>query len=164
MSSTTIYKTWKKMRQRCQCKTNPRYAYYGGRGIFVCDRWQKFENFYIDMGDAPTPQHSIERINNDGPYEPSNCRWATKSEQAKNTRRSVLITYNSETRCIKDWADLLGMDYTLIRYRLRRGWTVHAAFTIKPILGRNQVNHRLTPTQIYSEPERHSSQRDAQLP
>lgn len=78
---------WGSMWQRC---TNPKtqsYRHYGGRGIVVCDRWKKFENFLQDMGRKPSPDYSIDRINNDGNYEPSNCRWATKSQQMRNRRR-----------------------------------------------------------------------------
>jgi hypothetical protein len=83
------YGTWAAMRKRCENESHDRYKYYGGRGIRVCDRWKSFENFLADMGPKPTPQHSIDRFpDNDGNYEPGNCRWATSSEQARNQRRS----------------------------------------------------------------------------
>jgi hypothetical protein len=75
------------MRQRCENPNLPRYYDWGGRGVTVCDRWQKFENFFVDMGEKPTPRHSIDRINNHGNYEPSNCRWATPEQQQRNSRR-----------------------------------------------------------------------------
>jgi hypothetical protein len=78
---------WRGMKQRCRNPNNPAYPSYGGRGITVCERWNSFENFYADMGPRPSPQHSIDRWpNNDGNYEPGNCRWATKSEQNENRR------------------------------------------------------------------------------
>jgi len=85
MTQSAEYNIWGKMKSRCYAKSNNRYYRYGGRGIKVCDRWlHSFENFYADMGPRPTKKHSIDRINNDGNYEPSNCRWATPKEQVDN--------------------------------------------------------------------------------
>jgi len=85
---TPEYQAWRALTQRCNDPNATNYSYYGGRGIRVCERWAKFENFLADVGRKPTPNHSIDRINVDGNYEPSNCRWATKAEQSINTRRS----------------------------------------------------------------------------
>ena len=85
-----LYHTWQSMKQRCYRATHPKYIHYGGRGITVCDAWKhSFNTFAKDMGPKPTPNHSIDRINNEGNYEPSNCRWATVKEQNNNKRKSI---------------------------------------------------------------------------
>lgn len=86
------YSTWISMRNRCNNPKNHAYSYYGGRGISVCERWNDYANFIADMGPRPSPTHSIDRENNDGNYEPSNCRWATKTEQAANQRAGGRFT------------------------------------------------------------------------
>lgn len=87
-SGSPEHRTWKLMKRRCDYPKGNRWIHYGGRGIKVCDRWlNSYENFLNDMGRKPTPKHSIDRINPDGNYEPSNCRWATAKEQSKNQRR-----------------------------------------------------------------------------
>ena len=86
MVGSAEYTTWCALKSRCNTKTDKRFHDYGGRGIKVCDGWLKFEGFYADMGDKPSPNHSIDRIDNDGNYEPGNCRWATTEQQSRNKR------------------------------------------------------------------------------
>lgn len=141
MSGTKEYRTWKKMRQRCGSPTDQRYPYYGGRGIRVCEEWGTFQRFFADMGKAPTKNHSIERLDNNGDYKPGNCVWANASTQNKNRRTNVFLTFNGETMCISDWAKKTGISQSLIRARVKKmRWAVDRALTEKPYLGKNQTN------------------------
>jgi hypothetical protein len=124
------YRAWKNMLTRCLYKCHKDYHRYGGRGITVCERWRtSFANFLADMGLKPSPKHSIDRIDGSGNYEPSNCRWATQSEQMSNTSRNVNITFRGMTRNLSQWCELLGVSREMVRGRLARGWTVERAFT-----------------------------------
>lgn len=127
---TKIYKVWCGMRSRCYNLNEPAYINYGGRGIKVCERWNKFENFYEDMGEIPQ-NLTLDRINNNGDYELSNCKWSTKLEQSKNRRSNINITYNGKTQCLKDWAKELNFSYCTIYRRIQKyHWNVLKAFTI----------------------------------
>ena len=131
-SRTREYQAWASMRSRCFYRRNNRYHSHGGRGIKVCDRWlglAGFANFLADMGPKPTPQHQLDRINNDGNYEPGNCRWATPIEQARNRRTNRHITFNGKTLCITQWATLTGLNRRTIIARLDKGWSAEQALT-----------------------------------
>lgn len=130
MPKTKEYECWKKIRARCSNKNSPDYPRYGGRGIMVCQRWNSYHNFFEDMGLAPSPKHSIERIKNDGNYEPGNCRWATNKEQANNRDSNVLIKYQGRVQNVKQWCEEIGITYETVRIRMKRlKWTPERAFT-----------------------------------
>jgi hypothetical protein len=117
------YKVWQSMKQRCSNPKNRKYENYGGRGIQICDRWTKsFRAFYEDMGGCPEGM-SIDRIDNNGNYEPSNCRWATPSQQMNNTRAVKFIAYKGESLSISEWARRLNVDRSNISRRLSAGET-----------------------------------------
>lgn len=126
----TEYTIWSGLKTRC---TNPKEKHwhcYGGRGIKVCERWKhSFEAFLADMGPRPSKGHSIDRIDNDGNYEPGNCRWATKDEQYGNRSNSRKITWGGITLCLSQWERRLGLGNQTLRARLRNGWTIEKAFT-----------------------------------
>lgn len=122
LSGTPEFSVWSGMLQRCYSESHEAYANYGGRGIYVCDRWHDFSAFISDMGARPTSKHSVERLNNDDPYSPENCVWATRAQQALNTRRSARLTLRGETKTMKEWSELLGISYYVLRARRRRGW------------------------------------------
>ena len=107
------------------------WADYGGRGITVCDRWREFENFAKDMGSTFSPELQLDRIDNDGPYSPENCRWATRTEQARNKRNNRRIEVNGVTLTLVEWSERLGIDQDNISNRLRRGWTVERALELQ---------------------------------
>lgn len=127
MTGTPEFAIWKGMHSRCRDKGNSGYELYGGRGITVCERWSKFENFYADMGLRPDGM-TIEREDSNGNYEPSNCRWATPTEQANNTSRNKLITVGDRTMTMAMWSREPGAAaYVAIQARLLRGWPAERA-------------------------------------
>ena len=130
MTKTKPYRKWASMKQRCLNPSDKRYHDYGGRGITICKRWLKFENFYEDMGDAPEGK-SLDRIDNDKGYSPDNCRWATYSEQQRNSRNNIVVTYRGETKPLIDWAEQLNIKYSCLAARIKRGWPVERAMSSK---------------------------------
>jgi hypothetical protein len=128
-SRTCEYSIWQAMVQRCTNPNNKGYLKYGGRGIGVCDRWREYENFLADMGRRPSDSHSLDRINNDKGYEPSNCRWATLIEQANNTRTNKHLTFRGRTQTVADWAREIGIKQNTLVGRIRKGWSVEKALT-----------------------------------
>lgn len=125
MSKT--YSSWVSMRSRCNDPDATGYKNYGGRGISVCGRWSKFENFLADMGQRP-PRSTLDRIDNDADYGPDNCRWSTRSEQASNRRDAIKIEHNGETANIAAWAKKLGIHKATLLSRYWRGERPPALF------------------------------------
>jgi len=113
-TGTVEYSTWARMRQRCYNELNLDYESYGGRGIIVCERWHDFENFLEDMGKRPNNKSSIDRIDNDGNYELSNCKWSSDSEQAINKRNTLFVVYRGERIRLKDLCRKLNKNYISI--------------------------------------------------
>lgn len=121
---------WHNMLSRCYYARDKRFSYYGGRGIGVCDRWRtSFSAFLADMGQRPSSDHSLDRIDSNGAYCPENCRWSTRIEQQRNRRDNIRITYNGETKTAPEWAETTGINDDAIRQRIARGWTVETALT-----------------------------------
>ena len=119
MKHTPEYACWEGMVQRCTKPTNWRYQDYGLRGICVCRRWQRsFLAFFVDMGPRPGPEHTLDRIDNDGSYTPENCRWATRVQQANNRRRNRRVAWRGETLTIAEWARRQGLPPGVLRDRI----------------------------------------------
>lgn len=137
-SNTRLYKIWACMKNRCSSPNNTHFDCYGGRGIHVCDEWQSFENFRkwanINGYDETL---TLDRIDNNGNYEPSNCRWISRKEQANNRRTNRFIEFNGQVHSLARWAEIIGMQPRTLSNRLDAGWTVERAFT-QPVKVNNQ--------------------------
>lgn len=139
-TKTPLYQRWVSMRKRCLSPRHRAYKNYGGRGIKICKRWDSFENFREDLEESfsdhvhkfGTRETWIERVNNDGNYEPRNVKWATKKEQSRNTRFSQKLTFDGKTQTISAWAEELKMSKEALGYRIRAGWPLKKALT-KPL-------------------------------
>lgn len=130
------YLSWRGMRARCNKPHDPNYRNYGARGITVCARWQEsFVAFLEDMGQKPSPDHSIDRIDVNGNYEPNNCRWATNIEQANNRRTSRILTHRGKSMTLAEWSREVGIDIRIVHFRLKFGWPVADALDrpVRPI-------------------------------
>ena len=131
--NTRLYDSWTDLKQRCYNKHNKRYKDYGGRGIEVCDEWRNnFQAFYDwAMSNGYNDSLTIDRIDVDGNYEPSNCRWATLKQQLRNTTRNKYITINGMTHCLSEWCEILGLKDGTVRSRLRYGWSIEKALELE---------------------------------
>lgn len=120
---TTEYRAWASMVSRCCNPNHGSYPDYGARGITVCDRWKgSFISFLADMGRKPSTDLQLERLDNNGPYAPSNCVWATRKEQARNRRNSRIYEVDGKVATIAEWSEISGLSYQVINQRLKRGW------------------------------------------
>lgn len=124
-----LYQMWLAMIDRCTRRKNKMWKHYGGRGIKVCRRWMDFRNFVADMGPRPESM-TIHRVNNDRGYEPKNCIWATRKTQMQHTRANHLLTYDGETHPLSVWAEMRGLDYSVLHDRIKRGWSVEDALIL----------------------------------
>ena len=124
------YEVWRGMRRRCS-KTRDN-AYYGGRGISVCSRWQRYALFVADMGLAPEGKW-LDRINNDGNYEPGNCRWVTPTQNQRNSSNARRIAFGGETLCVREWEERLGLSCGSLWHRLKNGWPLEKALTARSL-------------------------------
>lgn len=130
-SKTPTYAGWRAMLSRCYNVNDINYHNYGGRGITVCDRWHTYEHFKFDMGLKPDKWH-LDRIDNSKGYGPDNCRWVTHSQNARNMRKSIFITWNGETRQLTDWSDHFGWPHNVLSLRHFRKWSVERMMTTPP--------------------------------
>lgn len=127
-SFSRTYSSWRDMKRRCTNPNHKQFHNYGGRGISVCEHWKQFENFIADMGECP-PGLEIDRIDNNGNYEPGNCRWATEAQQQRNRRNNRFLTVFGVTACLKDLAAHFGINRETARARLCKGLAPELAFT-----------------------------------
>lgn len=132
LTGSGLYKSWAHMKERCLNSNNQNYKYYGGRGIKVCKKWLTFNGFREDMERSYKRGLCIERIDNNGDYEPSNCRWANRVEQNNNKRNNRLITCHGETMTVAQWARKTGIAYKTIINRIYCGWDPRLAVTALP--------------------------------
>lgn len=136
-AKSPTWNIWVGMLQRCSPSSGKNAADYFARGIRVCERWQSFENFLADMGDRPIGMQ-IDRIDNNGNYEPGNCRWVTPSQNARNTRRNTLLTFRGETHSVAEWSEIKGWARSVISGRLHYGWSVERILTTEPLRMRRE--------------------------
>ena len=131
--NSRLHRIWNNMKQRCSNPNNDGYKYYGMRGVTVCKEWQEFKPFYIwAMNNGYEDNLTIDRIDVNGNYEPSNCRWANKYTQANNTRQNRYIMFKNTTHTLKEWSVLLNIPYGCLQQRLIRGWSIEKALTTPP--------------------------------
>jgi hypothetical protein len=136
------YEVWSGMKARCYNQKHHAYGRYGGRGISICERWQtSFQDFLAYVGPRPSPDHQIDRINNDGNYEPGNVRWATRKEQSNNRSATLLVMFRGTEMSLKTAVELAGNEYNRVHHRISSGWDVTTAIET-PALDRYNTRKR----------------------
>lgn len=137
---TRLYGIWKGMRQRCYNPNNHAYHRYGGRGITVCDEWNNDFVTFRDwaLANGYSDNLSIDRKDNNGNYDPSNCRWATQKEQMNNVSYNRKVEWNGEEHTVAEWAEITGLSQGVIAARLNNGWNIERTLTEISYLGKNQ--------------------------
>lgn len=137
-----LYGIWSGMRSRCRNPNRPKYTIYGGRGIKICDEWESFANFYQwAMANGYRDDLSIDRIDNNGDYCPSNCRWATAQQQCRNRSCTLKVFFAGEVRTVYEVAAMVGADYYFLRSRIRRGMDIEEAVSLpKMTIKKNRRN------------------------
>lgn len=135
MHQHRLYKTWVAMRDRCRRTTHTAYPRYGGRGIYVCEQWMSFPQFVEDVGSGWDEGLTLDRIDNDGPYSPENCKWSSRKSQSRNRSNTKHLTFGLEMLPVSVWAERIGVSPNTIYLRLRKGWTIEQAVTI-PHMGK----------------------------
>lgn len=156
MTKSGTYKSWAGMISRCTNPKNPNFKDYLGRGITVCKRWLDFNNFFEDMGLRPS-NHSIERIDNNGNYEPGNCRWATQAEQTLNTRKNVYITYQGKTLTLSQWSKETGINQTTLSERFKKNLPLNIVFLKGTIPRKRGVSPKLNDELVLEIRKKYSS-------
>jgi hypothetical protein len=138
-----LFWVWCAMRYRCLKPTDPGYKNYGGRGISVCNQWAKsFKQFLLDMGPRPSSKHSIERIDNDGNYEPNNCHWGTRRQQNSNRRNCIYVVIDGKRMTLKEACRQRGLKYRAVHKRIMdRGWSAERALSTPIGIGNLHANH-----------------------
>lgn len=145
------YGIWLRMRQRCTNPADTSYARYGGRGIRVCRSWdESFDEFYRDMGSRPSPEHSLERVNNDGDYAPDNCCWILLGEQARNKRSTRILRCGDIIGSAVAWSEVFGVSSSTLCYRISRGWSVYDALT-RAVAHRSGRPRKIRPCELEAE-------------
>jgi hypothetical protein len=125
MSGTRLYEIWQNMKDRCYNEKDCAFKYYGKNGVKICGEWQEFESFYKwALANGYTDDLTIDRVDVNGDYEPNNCRWATRKEQANNKTTNRYITFNGDTKTLKQWSEVFNVSYPAFSARLKRGWSM----------------------------------------